>query len=207
MDDLGLVLRGVAIGFAIAVPVGPVGILCIRKALADGRAAAFAAGMGAAVADALFGAVVALGIGAVSTFVAGHQAALKLAGGGFMAILGLRTWRAEAICLGPAEGHGPGLVRDVASTFLITITNPATILGVVGVFAALGTAARPAGWAQAGLLVGGMFAGSTLWWLVLSSLASAARGRIAQERMRRVNHLSGALLLAFAAATLGSLAL
>jgi len=199
-----LYLRGVAIGFAIAAPIGPVGLLCIRKALADGRFAAIVAGLGAALADSLFGAVVGLGLTAVSEFLAHHQTGFKLAGGLFMAGLGLKTWASAAFAIEPPD-HGEGMWRDFVSTFLITITNPATIFGVMGVFAALGTSARPVGLAESWLLVVGVFCGSVLWWLVLSSAASAVRTRFTPDRMRLFNHLSGALLLIFAVAALGSL--
>jgi threonine/homoserine/homoserine lactone efflux protein len=199
-----LYLRGIAIGFAIAAPIGPVGLLCIRKALADGRLAAVVAGLGAALADTFFGAVVGLGLNAVSLFVADHQAAFKVVGGMFMVVVGAHTWRAAAFAIEPAE-RGLGMGRDFVTTFLITITNPATILGVVGVFAALGSAAQPADGTQAWMLVGGIFSGSTLWWLVLANLAAALRSRLTPNRMRVFNHLSGALLLVFAAVALGSL--
>ncbi len=197
-------LRGVAIGFAIAAPIGPVGILCIRKALADGRLAAIVAGLGAALADAIFGAVVGLGLTAVSAFLAHHEVAFKLVGGAFMLILGARTWRAAAISVENGE-NGPGMWRDFLSTFIITITNPATILGVMGVFAAIGTSSRPTGLAQAWLLVGGIFLGSVLWWLVLSTTASAARTRLTPDRMRLFNHISATVLIGFAIVVLGSL--
>ena len=200
--------RGIAIGFAIAAPIGPVGVFCINKAMADGRAAALIAGLGAALADTIFGAVVGLGLGTVSLFLSQHQLALKLVGGLFMVVLGIKTWAsAFGASVDLPKLRGPAMWRDFAATFLITITNPATILGVMGVFAALGTSAKPAGPAESWLLVLGVFAGSTLWWLVLSSLASAARSRFTPERMRLFNHLSGALLMVFGLLALGSLLL
>lgn len=203
--DLHPLLRGVIIGFSIAAPIGPVGVLCIRKALADGRLAAFVAGLGAALADTVFGAVAAFGIGAVMGFIDGQIFAIKSIGGLFMIGLGLHTWRAAAIGVEAEPGRGPGMARDFLSTFAITATNPGTILGVAGVFAALGPSGRPGG-AQSGLIVTGIFLGSTLWWLVLSGAASAARARFTPERMRLFNHLSGGLLLLFGIAALVSLA-
>ncbi len=197
-------LRGIAIGFAIAAPIGPVGILCIRKALADGRVAAFIAGLGAALADTLFGGVAAFGIGAVMQLIDGQIVPIKVVGGLFMVGLGTHTWRSAAIGVEAEPGKGPGMVRDFLSTFVITITNPGTILGVAGVFAALGPSGRPGG-AQSSLLVAGIFCGSTLWWLVLSGVASAARSRFTPERMRLFNHLSGAMLVVFGVAALVSL--
>lgn len=207
MDSLTLFLRGIAMGFAVAAPIGPVGILCIRKSLADGRVAAFVAGLGAACADTLFGAVAAFGIGAVMSFVEGQMTALKVVGGVFMLWLGLHTWRSAAVMVEAAPGSKRGMLKDFASTFAVTITNPGTIFGVAGVFAALGPLARPGVGLHTALLVAGIFTGSALWWLILAWAASAARNRFTPERMRLFNHLSGAMLLVFGAAALGSLLL
>ncbi len=204
--DLSAFLRGAAIGLSIAAPIGPVGILCIRKALADGRLAAFVAGLGAALADTLFGAVAAFGIGAVMETIDGMLVPLKLVGGLFMLGLGVHTWRSAAIEVEAVAGKGPGMMRDFLSTFVITLTNPGTILGVAGVFAALGATARPGG-AQSALLVAGIFSGSALWWGILAGTASAARSRFTPERMRRFNHLSGGLLMVFGLVALASLLL
>ncbi|RAU21765.1 lysine transporter LysE [Paramagnetospirillum kuznetsovii] len=203
--DITPFLRGIAIGFSIAAPIGPVGVLCIRKALADGRLAAFVAGLGAAMADTLFGAVAAFGIGAVMSFIDGQVFALKLVGGVFMLGLGGHTWRSAAIGVEAVPGQGPGMLKDFLLTFGITATNPGTILGVAGVFAALGPSVRPGG-PQSALLVAGIFCGSTLWWLVLSGVASAARSRFTPDRMRLFNHLSGGMLVVFGLAALISLA-
>jgi threonine/homoserine/homoserine lactone efflux protein len=207
LDGFFLYLRCVGIGFAIAAPIGPVGLLCIRKALAHGRSAAWMAGLGAAVADTVFGAVVGLGLGAVSHFLAGHADVLKLGGGLFMLVLGVLTWRAAAIEVDLAEESGTGLWRDFLSTFAITITNPATIMGVMGVFAAMGAAAKPVGLAQSWQLVLGVFSGSALWWAVLTELTILVRARFTPGRMRLFNHVSGALLVLFGIGALGSLAL
>lgn len=205
--DASLYLRCVGIGFAIAAPIGPVGLLCIRKALADGRTAAWMAGLGAALADTLFGAVVGLGLGAVSHFLTGHTDMLKLVGGLFMVALGLRTWRAAATAIEPAEASGLSPWRDFVSTFAITITNPGTILGVMGVFAAMGVAAKPMDMTQSWQVVLGVFSGSALWWAVLTELTILVRARFTPQRMRLFNHLSGALLVLFGIGALASLLL
>lgn len=194
-------LRGIAIGLALAAPVGPVGLLCIRRALADGRVAAFVAGLGAATADTAFGMVAAYGVTHVSGVLAEQQTWLKLIGGGFLLVLGWRGWRAEA-ALAPTPLRGPGLVRDFALTLLITLTNPGTIFGVVGVFAALGSG-DPGG--SPGVLVAGIFAGSAAWWLLLSAAAGAVRAAVTPLWLKRLNQGSGVTILFFGLAVLGSL--
>jgi len=196
-------IRGLAIGFALAAPVGPVGILCIRRALADGRYAAFIAGVGAAFADTFYGAVAGLGITVVSGFLLEHAFALRLVGGTFLLLLGGRTWSTPPT-LAPEPGKGPGLVKDFVSTFLITLSNPGTILASMGVFAAVGAIdnGKPA---EAGLLIFGVFSGSTLWWLVLSAMAGAVRSKLTEDWMRKLNHISGTALMLFGAGILISL--
>lgn len=193
VSDAVLFFRGLAVGFALAAPVGPVGVLCIRRALADGRHAAFIAGMGAAFADTFFGFVAVFGIDAVSSFLTTHQLTLRLVGGLFMVVLGGLTMRRRPD-LDPTPLSGPGLLRDFFSTFLITLTNPATILASVGVFAAYGAFQAPDP-AASGVLVLGVFAGSALWWAVLSGAAGAARRKVPPAWMGRLNHGSGLVLL------------
>jgi threonine/homoserine/homoserine lactone efflux protein len=192
MNDSFLFLRGLVIGFALAAPVGPVGVLCIRRALADGRYAAFVAGLGAAVADTFFGAVAGLGLTVVSSFLISHQASIRLVGGSFLVVLGLRSLRSVPE-IAAVEPDGRGLVKDFLVTFLLTLSNPATLLAALGVFAALG-ALRLADATAAGKLILGVFTGSSLWWLVLSAAASAARTRVSPGRLRLLNQGSGLIL-------------
>ncbi|SDH11557.1 LysE family translocator [Roseospirillum parvum] len=198
-------LKGLLIGFLIAAPVGPVGILCIRRALADGRLAAFVAGLGAAVADTFYGAVAGLGLTLVSDFLLDHKALLSVVGGLFLLGLGWRTLRAHPDYSQTSDVH-LGLLRDFFSTFAITLTNPATILAFVAVFAALGgvrfEGINLASWA----LIAGVFTGSALWWLLLSALAGAARDRFNENWLNRLNHASGILLMLCGVAVLGTLA-
>lgn len=196
-------LRGLAIGFALAAPVGPVGILCIRRALADGRYAAFIAGLGAAFADTFYGAVAGLGLTVISSFLMDHTIILRLLGGLFLAVLGLRTAIAPPQ-MDAQPCRGTGLLKDFISTFLITLTNPATILAAMGVFAAVGALdAKSAD--NAGTVIFGVFCGSTLWWLVLSAAAASVRSRFTPEWLRRLNRISGIALVLFGVGILISL--
>ena len=187
-----LFLRGLAIGFALAAPVGPVGVLCIRRALAEGRHAAFVAGLGAAFADTIFGAIAGLGLTMVSSFMLSHQTTIRLTGGIFLIVVAVRGWR-DRECAKPTEFKGGGLARDFVSTFLITLSNPATILAALGVFAALGAIGLDDP-AAASVLVLGVFLGSTLWWLLLSAAAGAVRSRFSPRSLRLLNRGSSLVL-------------
>lgn len=202
--DYGLFARGALIGLAIAAPVGPIGVLCIRRTLADGRLAGFVSGLGAATADLIFGAVAVLGLTALAEVIAGVSFWTRLVGGLFLCYLGLRTLR-ERPAERPATARGRGLAGAYASTLLLTLTNPATILSFAAVFAGLGAASLARGSGDALLLVGGVFVGSALWWLTLSGLTGLLRARVTPEALRWVNIAAGAIILGFGVAALGSL--
>src|SRR5262245_23551445 len=171
--DASLLLRGLLIGFSIAAPVGPIGVLCIRRTLADGRLAGLVSGLGAATADAFYGCVAAFGLTAVSGFLISQQTWLRLFGGLFLCYLGIRTLLAApaekpAIATGRRPSPGRGLLAAYTSTFALTVANPATILSFAAIFAGMGAGITSRSYASAALLVSGVFLGSALWWLLLS---------------------------------------
>jgi threonine/homoserine/homoserine lactone efflux protein len=187
--------RGLVIGFSLAAPVGPIGLLCIRRSLAEGRLVGLVTGMGAATADASYGAIAAFGLTAVSGFLVAQKLWLGVFGGAFLCFLGVRTF------LSPPTDHaakatGDGLLSAYASTFVLTLTNPMTILSFIPVFAGLGLGLS-SDYASAWATVLGVFTGSALWWLLLSNGVALLRDRIGPGLMRLVNHISGAIIVAF----------
>lgn len=188
-------LRGLVIGFSLAAPVGPIGLLCIRRSLAEGRLVGFVTGLGAATADASYGAIAAFGLTAVSTFLVAQQKWLGIFGGAFLIYLGIRTF----VSL-PAERsvafRGGGLAVAYGSTVVLTLTNPITILSFIPIFAGLGLAGTVS-YRSAAATVAGVFTGSTLWWIVLSNGVAAAGSRLRPSWMRVVTHLSGLMITAF----------
>ncbi|MFN8593328.1 MAG: LysE family translocator [Thermomicrobiales bacterium] len=202
--DVSYFTRGLIIGFAIAAPVGAIGLLCIRRTLADGRLTGFVSGLGAASADAVYGAIAALGLTAISSVLVAHQDVIRLIGGLFLCFLGVRTvLAAPAVEAGRASSRG--LLGAYSSTFALTLTNPTTILSFAAVFAGLGLASRASDRLSAVLMVTGVFAGSALWWLVLSGVVGAFRRALTAERMRWVNRVSGVVLIGFGVVALLSL--
>lgn len=218
--SLALAAKGVLIGFAIAAPVGPIGVLCIRRTFAEGRLAGLATGLGAATADAFYGAVAGFGLTAISGFLLGYQQQLQLVGGGFLLVLGVRTMVAKPAGVALAL-NGTGLAQAYATTVALTLSNPATILSFAAVFAGAGLGRQAYGTLEALALVAGVFAGSAAWWLLLSAFVDRYRRRhpdfarlapkalggaivtgvtlgVASGTLRKVNRVSGALLLAFA---------
>ena len=201
LSDLPLLLKGGAIGLAISVPVGPIGVLCIQRTLAGGRILGLVSGLGAATADAIYAAVAALGLVFISEILIGQQALLRLIGGGVLIILGLRILLTK-----PAAGSDPaeksGLPSAYASTFILTLTNPLTILFVAAIFVGIGAATTSASLLSGTTLVLGVFLGSTLWWFLLSGGVSLLRDRVTPRAMMWVNWVSGTIIALFGASAL-----
>ena len=215
--ETSLFFRGVLIGLAIAAPVGPVGVLCIRRSLAYGRASGFASGLGAATADALYGSIAAFGLTVVVDLLLDQRVTLQLVGGAFLIYLGLRTIFEKPRSLviipdvPPASDRKPlrrtvswrALGHDYGSTFLLTLTNPMTILSFAAIFAGLGATTVTGGGI---LVVSGVFIGSALWWLALSLVTGWLHGRLAEPRfMQWTNWVSGGIILIYGILALASL--
>jgi threonine/homoserine/homoserine lactone efflux protein len=201
-----LFFKGLILGFSIAAPVGPIGVLCIRRTLADGRATGFVSGLGAATADAFYGAVAAFGLTLISDFLQGQTTWLKLIGGAFLVYLGIRTFVAKTVVQSQeTKGSPTKLVGAYLSTLGLTITNPATILSFTVIFAGLVGGGNARGVESAGSLVSGVFGGSALWWLTLSVGVGLLRSRFDSRMMRWVNRGSGVILIVFGVIVIASL--
>jgi threonine/homoserine/homoserine lactone efflux protein len=194
------------IGVSIAAPVGPIGLLVIQRTLRHGRAVGLATGLGAAVADAAYGALGAFGVSALIAALQRARVPLALLGGAFLFWLAWRTWRAEAaaaepVAAAPGAGAGtPGLAGAFAGTVLLTLSNPATILSFVAIFGAMFGAADAAPSALApGWMVAGVFIGSAAWWLALVAGVGALRQRFDARAQRLVGRISALMLAGFAA--------
>ncbi len=180
----------------IAAPVGPIGVLCIRRTLAEGRISGLVTGLGAAAADGCYGGVAAFGITAVSDFLVGNTLWLQLAGGAALIAIGVRTFRVPPASAGGA-GEPVALPVAFGSTFLLTLTNPTTILSFAAIFAGVGLGSAAGDYAAATILVIGVFLGSALWWLGLSFGVASFRRRLGPAAMGWINRLSGAFIGAF----------
>jgi threonine/homoserine/homoserine lactone efflux protein len=192
-------LKGMLIGFAIAAPVGPIGLLCIQRTLARGRWSGVLSGLGAASADAVYGCIAGFGLASLAGLLLAWQMELRLVGGLFLLYLGWRTWltppAAEQARVRPSRA---GLLGDYLSTLALTLTNPVTILAFLGIFAGLGLAGGAGDFTAAGALVLGVFAGSLLWWLLLAGgVGGLLRGRLSPMVLRWINLASGLLIAGF----------
>ena len=191
-------LQGVVVGFSIAAPVGPIGLLCIQRTLSSGRVSGLVSGLGAATADATYGAVAGFGVTFVSTFLISQQLWIRLAGGTFLIVLGARIFLSVPKESAEVAGRRR-LTSNYLSTFALTLSNPLTIVAFAAVFAGLGMVGQGGNYSAASALVLGVFAGSTSWWVILSSGVAAFRGALDPGRMRWINRISGVVIACFGA--------
>jgi threonine/homoserine/homoserine lactone efflux protein len=202
--DASFFLRGLLIGFSVAAVVGPIGMLCIQRSLQKGFVIGLATGMGAATADGIYGGVAAFGLTMISAFLVGQESWIRLIGGLFLLYLGIK-----AMLTRPAEqavrAGGSGLLGLYASTLLLTLTNPLTILSFATVFAALGVGTGGRNVLVATLVTLGIFSGSSCWWLLLSGGVGLLRERLTGRWLSWINRLAGIALLIFGIIALLSL--
>lgn len=200
MDALPLYLKSLGVGLAVAAPVGPMSLLCMRRTLTRGWRQGIATGAGIAVGDAIFAGVAALGLAGVSAFMLAHQKPLHLAAGLFLIWLGLKAFRRKPEAQAVERPDGTPLAIFMASV-LLTLTNPPTIIMFAAIFAALAPAD---GFSALGavLTVAGVFAGSMLWWCGLVAAMSLSRHAIGPEARSWIDRVSGAVLVLFGVAEL-----
>lgn len=194
--SIPFLLKGIILGFSIAAPVGPIGILCIRKSLQFGRLSGFCSGLGAAVADTVYGIIAAFGLAALSNFLLAGQFWLRLIGGAFLIYLGLKTFLAKPTEKSSEVSHKT-LLSDFVSTFFLTMTNPMTILSYLAVFAGLGLSDTAGNYVHAAWLVLGVFIGSACWWLILSEIVTLFRKKVGQKAMTWINRVAGLIIGGF----------
>lgn len=193
MDPL-FFLRGLGIGFAIAVGVGPITLLTIRRTLEHGRVYGLASGIGVAFADGTYGGIAAFGLAALATVLVGARVALGLIGGAFLLYLGWKTMTSQPREPAAATDR-PGLVAAAVSIYALTMTNPMTILSFAATFAGLGIVAESA--VDAGLITVGVWCGSALWWVILTAVVAVLRSRVTMRALTWINRATGALIFGF----------
>jgi threonine/homoserine/homoserine lactone efflux protein len=211
MTGLYLILSGVVMGLIAAVPIGPVNLICIRRTFAFGPLNGFVSGLGAALGDGLFAAITGFGLTWIAQLIEGYATIIELIGGALMVWMGFKTFVAPPMPRQEDDGNdgeGTNLMRAMVSTFALTITNPVTLLSFGVMFAGLGGLAGGAGsFTDASFVVGGVIAGSTGWWLALTTLIGLFHARIDEKAMRLINRICGLLVIGCGLAVLVHLVL
>jgi threonine/homoserine/homoserine lactone efflux protein len=193
--DLELPIRGLAAGLIIAAPVGPVNVLCIQRTIERGWKSGILSGLGAALADTLYGAIAGFGISLVIQFLIREDFWIRLIGGILLMGVGVVYY-----CRPPrapqAGAVGSSANSDFVSTFFLTVTNPTTVLSFLAVLAALGLGKPRPLW-QTSFLMVGIFCGSMTWWTILASVVNLLRSRFTNHTMRWMNRVAGIAIGAF----------
>lgn len=191
-------LKSVLIGFCVAVPIGPVGVLVIRRSLTRGWWWAFASGLAAAFADGLYGYIAAHGLSYTTRLLLYHKSGLEVAGGLLLVLLGVQIFWNQSPKKGPSVAEQASLWRDAATAFFLMIVNPSTILIFLGLLAALGVKYTAQNghstWIE---IVSGVMIGSTAWWLLLSTGAQTFKARLTGEALHTVDRVAGTLVTIF----------
>jgi threonine/homoserine/homoserine lactone efflux protein len=194
-----LIASGVVMGLVAAVPIGPVNLICIRRTFAFGPVNGFMSGLGAALGDGVFAAIMGFGLTWVAQMIEGYAAIIELIGGALMVYMGYRTFVSPPLPRGldeKTDGEGTNLVRAMVSTFALTVTNPVTLLSFGVMFASLGGLAGGAGsFNDAGFVVAGVVGGSAGWWLALTTVIGLFHARIDEKAMRIINRACGVLVM------------
>ena len=194
-------LQGLLIGFSIAAPVGPIGILCIQRNIGYGKIAGIISGLGAATADAFYGSVAAFGLAVVSVTLLSDRIWIKLFGGIALCYFGLRTVR-KPFASYTSTGNINRLKWNYLSTLALTITNPMTIIFFVAIFASIGFVSSPVPVYSAAFMIAGVFSGSMAWWLTLSIVISKVRTKLSDKLMKWIGWIAGMAIFCFGVAAM-----
>src|SRR5437764_12810277 len=194
--DASFFVRGLLIGLSIAVVVGPMSILCMQRTLNFGQRYGLVSGLGIATADAVYGSIAAFGVTVIASFLVSQQIWIRLIGGLFLVYLGIKT-----VLTRPAEKAATVQANNFfgayASTFLLTLTNPLTILSFAAVFAGIGVGGASKSFLSATIVVLGVFTGSAVWWCLLTGGVSLLRGKFTAHWLLWINRLSGVIIMLF----------
>jgi threonine/homoserine/homoserine lactone efflux protein len=201
--DLIYILKGIAIGFALAAPVGPLGVICIRRTLAHGSKRGLIVGLSASVADIIYGIVAAFGVTLISDFIYNQQQWIRLVGGLVLIILGYHTLRSYPSTNAETNGTN-GHLRAFFSTFLLALTNPMTLFTFAAVFASVGLKEITGNHIFGLFLVGGIFLGTMSWFTLLTTLVHFFKENIDTDGISLVNKIAGSILILFGIVTLCS---
>lgn len=194
MSILLYLFKAWMIGMAVALPVGPIGMLCIKKTLELGIKGALLVGLGASLADSVYGLIAALGLTAVSHIMIAGSCALKLIGGVFLLYLAYKEAK-SAVASNEAHVSEKGHFKLVSEVFFLTLTNPMTILSFVGIFASIG--AGSASTLESIMMVVGIFLGSMTWWCVLGTVITKIKHKLPKIWLERIKWISCFILASF----------
>ncbi len=199
--DPGLFIQGMIVGLTLAVPVGPISLVCIHRTVAGGRLHGILSGLGVATSDSFYAAVAFLGLTAVSGLIIGHQTLFRLVAGIVLILVGIQVFRSVPAVVRDSV-NPESYLRDYLSLLAIAAANPLTIIFFITILPGFGVVAYGTTLIAAVPFVAGVFLGSAIWWIVLCGSLGSVRSRLSTENLRRINHISGILITCFGAGML-----
>lgn len=203
--DIIVLSKGILIGAMVSFPVGPIGILCLRRLLTQGPIIGIISGLGAATADVIYAIIASLGLSFISAFLIQQSILIRLISSAFLCGLGTKIFLSQPPM--PSKMVKQGIIPSYISTLFLTLTNPLTILSFLALFTALGINYATFDTSTMILLSTGVFIGSALWWLGLGALISQFHLKISYLTLQKINNLSGITIVCFGLVTLLSVLL
>ena len=194
--ELAFFIKGLILGFIICVPFGPIGLLCVRRTLMDGKVAGIAAVLGASVVDAIYCAIAGLGVSYISNFLTNERTVLRLAGGLVLIAMGIKIFLTHPTEKTP-EAKGHGLFASFGSSFFLMLTNPLAVLVFTATFSALGIGGWQDAYLSTGMLVVGVFVGSALWAPIFVVGVHLLSPQLTPSQLRLANRIAGLILFSF----------
>lgn len=195
--EIKYLIKGIVIGFSIAAPIGPIGLLCIKRSMVRGPAAGLVTGLGAATADAFYGCIAGFGLTFITGFLLDMKTELHVIGGLFLCFMGWQTMRQKPRRQNEPDSAFKGFSLSYLSALFLTLTNPMTIMAFMAIFAGLGLAGSENGYTSSSILVAGVFTGSSLWWIILTFGIARLGQRLSQNIQERTNRLTSIVLILF----------
>jgi threonine/homoserine/homoserine lactone efflux protein len=199
--DINLLIKGFAVGFVVAIPIGPVGLLCTQRTLTNGRMHGLVSGFGAATADVIYASIAAFGLTIISDFLVEQRLWLRLVGGILLCLIGIRIFlakRAKSSPLAEKLCH----FNNFVSTLLITLSNPMSILVLAAMFAGLGLVGSGTRWSTTIVPVSGVFLGSMFWWITLSVFVGMLHKRLGDNTLGSLTRIFGGIIAAIGIAVI-----
>lgn len=197
-----LFIKCIVSGFLLAAPIGPVNLICIRYTLSEGRVSGLMVGIGAALADALYGLAAAAGLSVLTAFILQYDVVFRWGGGVFIILLGFATFRAHPGSTADNKNSKYSLYSLCGGVFLLTLTNPVTIFTFIAVFSSFGIAMLVTDRFTALLAALGVFIGSALWWGILTSLVCLFRSRVTPRVIVQINKIAGIIIIVLGVASI-----
>ncbi len=194
--NIALFFKGIAVGFLVSTPVGPIAVLCIQRTLNQGKIHGMVSGLGAATADVIYSLIAVFGLTFITNFLIKEQIWLRLGGGIFLCYMGLRVFRSKPVQQA-VSGNNISYIGNYVSAFFLTLANPATFLAFAAIFAGLRLVSAVGHYVSAGLLITGVFIGSGLWWFTLSGVTGIFLEKLGYSKLASLNKISGIIIAGF----------